>query len=39
MAPVLDPGRRRTKNRQLGPTRGRNDRSWGGTDSPGVAYI
>jgi transposase len=51
-APVLDPGRGRTKTGQLllDPGRGRtktgqlfvyarDDRPWGGTDPPGVAYV
>src|SRR3954452_6669848 len=37
-APVLDPGRGRTKIGQLW-TYARDDRPWGGTDPPGVAYI
>jgi transposase len=37
-APVLDPGRGRTKTGQLW-TYARDDRPWGGTDPPGVAYV
>jgi transposase len=37
-APVLDPGRGRTKTGQLF-TYARDDRPWGGTDPPGVAYV
>jgi len=37
-APVLDPGRGRTKTGQLFAYT-RDDRSWGGTDPPGVAYV
>ncbi len=37
-APVLDPGRGRTKTGQLFAY-ARNDRPWGETDPPGVAYI
>jgi transposase len=37
-APVLDPGRGRTKTGQLFAY-ARDDRPWGGTDPPGVAYI
>ena len=37
-APVLDPGRGRTKTGQLWAV-ARDDRPWGGTDPPGVAYI
>src|SRR4029077_12745020 len=37
-APVLDPGRGRTKTGQLF-TYARDDRSWGGTDPPIVAYV
>ena len=37
-APVLDPGRGRTKIGQFF-TYARDDRSWGGTDPPGVAYV
>ena len=37
-APVLDPGRGRTKLGQLW-TYARDDRPWGGTDPPGVAYV
>jgi len=37
-APVLDPGRGRTKIGQLW-TYARDDRPWGGTDPPGVAYV
>jgi len=37
-APVLDPGRGRTKTGQLWAY-ARDDRPWGGTDPPGVAYI
>jgi transposase len=36
-APVLDPGRGRTKTGQLFAY-ARDDRPWGGTDPPGVAY-
>ena len=36
-APVLDPGRGRTKTGQLWAY-ARDDRSWGGTDPPAVAY-
>src|SRR3954451_10969082 len=36
-APVLDPGRGRTKTGQLWAY-ARDDRSWGGADPPGVAY-
>lgn len=38
MAPVLDPGRGRTKTGQLWAY-ARDDRPWGGTDPPGVAYV
>jgi transposase len=37
-APVLDPGRGRTKTGQLFAY-ARDDRSWCGTDPPGVAYV
>jgi transposase len=37
-APVLDPGRGRTKTGQLWAY-ARDDRPWGGLDPPGVAYI
>jgi transposase len=37
-APVLDPGRGRTKTGQLFAY-ARDDRSWGGSDPPGVAYL
>ena len=37
-APVLDPGRGRTKTGQLFAY-ARDDRPWGGTDPPGVAYL
>jgi transposase len=37
-APVLDPGRGRTKIGQLW-TYARDDRPWGGLDPPGVAYV
>ena len=37
-APVLDPGRGRTKTGQLW-TYARDDRPWGGSDPPAVAYI
>lgn len=37
-APVLDPGRGRTKTGQLW-TYARDDRPWGGADPPGVAYV
>src|SRR4051794_6712518 len=37
-APVLDPGRGRTKTGQLWEY-ARDDRPWGGTDPPGVAYV
>jgi transposase len=37
-APVLDPGRGRTKTGQLW-TYARDDRPWGGPDPPGVAYV
>jgi transposase len=37
-APVLDPGRGRTKTGQLWAYV-RDDRAWGGTDPPGVAYV
>src|SRR6202790_3168005 len=37
-APVLDPGRGRTKTGQLWAYV-RDDRPWGGTDPPGVAYV
>ena len=37
-APVLDPGRGRTKRGQLWAY-ARDDRPWGGTDPPGVAYV
>lgn len=37
-APVLDPGRGRTKTGQLWAY-ARDDRPWGGTDPPGVTYV
>ena len=37
-APVLDPGRRKTKTGQLWAY-ARDDRPWGGVDPPGVAYV
>jgi transposase len=37
-APVLDPGRGRTKTGQLSAY-ARDDRPWGGTDPPDVAYV
>jgi transposase len=37
-APVLDPGRRRTKSGYLWAI-ARDDRPWGGTDPPAVAYL
>ncbi len=37
-APVLDPGRGRTKTGPLFAY-ARDDRPWGGTDPPGVAYV
>ena len=37
-APVLDPGRGRTKTGQLWAYV-RDDRTWGGADPPGVAYV
>ena len=37
-APVLDPGRGRTKTGQLWAY-ARDDRPWGGADPPGVAYL
>jgi transposase len=37
-APVLDPGRGRTKVGQLWAY-ARDDRPWGGTDPPGIAYV
>jgi transposase len=37
-APVLDPGRGRTKTGQLFAY-ARDDRPWGGTDPPAVAYV
>src|SRR5207244_10477446 len=37
-APVLDPGRGRTKLGQLWAY-ARDDRPWGGTDPPGVVYV
>src|SRR5690606_11475901 len=37
-APVLDPGRGRTKTRQLWAY-ARDDRPWGGSDPPMVAYV
>ncbi len=37
-APVLDPGRGRTKTGQLFAY-ARDDRPWGGTDPPGVVYV
>ena len=36
--PVLDPGRGRTKTGQLW-TYAADDRPWGGSDPPGVAYV
>ena len=36
--PVLDPGRGRTKTGQLWAY-ARDDRPWGGSDPPGVAYV
>lgn len=38
VAPVLDPGRRRTKKGQLWAY-ARDDRPWRGSDPPGVAYV
>jgi transposase len=38
VAPVLDPGRGRTKTGQLWAY-ARDDRPWGGADPPGVAYV
>lgn len=38
VAPVLDPGRRRTKKGQLWAY-ARDDRPWTGSDPPGVAYV
>ena len=38
LAPVLDPGRGRTKTGQLWAY-ARDDRPWGGRDPPGVAYV
>jgi transposase len=38
IAPVLDPGRGRTKTGQLFAY-ARDDRPWGGSDLPGVAYL
>jgi hypothetical protein len=35
---VLDPGRRRTKTGQLWAY-ARDDRPWGGSDPPAVAYV
>lgn len=35
---MLDPGRRRTKTGQLWPYT-RDDRPWGGSNPPGVAYV
>ena len=37
-APVLDPGRGRTKTGQLW-AHAEDDRLWGGTDPPAVAYV
>jgi len=37
-APVLDPGRKRTKTGYLW-TIARDDQPWGGTDPPTVAYL
>lgn len=37
-APVLDPGRGRTKTGSFGPY-ARDDRPWGGSDPPAVAYV
>ena len=37
-APVLDPGRRKTKTGQLWAY-ARDDRPWGGPEPPGVAYV
>lgn len=37
-APVLDPGRRRTRNGYFWAL-ARDDRPWGGSDPPGVAYL
>jgi transposase len=37
-APVLDPGRGRTKTGQLWAY-ARDDRAWGGSDPPGAAYV
>ena len=37
-APVLDPGRGRTKTGQL-LVYVRDDRAWGGADPPGIAYV
>jgi transposase len=37
-APVLDPGRGRTKTGQLWAY-ARDDRPWGGADPPGIAYV
>lgn len=37
-APVLDPGRKKTKTRYLW-TLARDDRRWGGADPPGVVYF
>lgn len=37
-APVLDPGRGRTKSGQL-LAYARDERPWGGVDPPGVAYL
>ena len=37
-APVLDPGRKRTKSGYLWAV-ARDDRPWGGTDPPAVAYL
>ena len=37
-APVLDPGRGRTKTGQIWAY-ARDDRPWGGTDPPGVAFV
>ena len=38
IAPVLDPGRGRTKTGQLWAY-ARDDRPWGGPDPPGVVYV
>ena len=37
-APVLDPGRRKTKTVHK-PAHARDDRPWGGPEPPGVAYV